>query len=395
MKPLERHRHRNVDRREAIRLLAGFLAGSPLLLSQQDPFRDHSRIPSIDELIDVLDFEALAYEKLPRSAYNYTAYGAAGEFTLRRNREVFKWVELIPKGVVNVSSIDTSTEILGTRMNFPIMVAPTAGHTALHPSGEAGTHEGCTAAAETPMIVSHAASMPIEEIAASASGPIWVQLYPSPDIEANREPLEKAQAAGARAVVVTVDQEAAFYERALHDRNLAGRRSRRVRRPRRDLNRYRIPVKRLWYEWKLFDQLRSFINVPMLAKGVLIAEDAKRCIEHGLDGVVVSNHGGRALDYSPSSLEVLPEIVDVVAKRVPVLIDSGFRRGSDILKALAFGASAVCLGRVPRWGLGAFGPPGVQRILEIVQTELVMAMAHSGRPTLASIDSSLVRADLP
>ena len=245
------------------------------------------------------------------------------------------------------------------------------------------------------MIVSHVASMPIEEIAASASGPIWIQLYPSPDIEANREPLEKAQAAGARAVVVTVDQEAAFYERALHDRNLAGNRSRRARRPRRDLNRYRIPVKRLWYEWKLFDQLRSFINVPMLAKGVLIAEDANRCIEHGLDGIVVSNHGGRALDYSPSSLEVLPEIVDVVAGRVPVLIDSGFRRGSDILKALAFGASAVCLGRVPRWGLGAFGPPGVQRILEIVQAELVMAMAHSGRPTLASINRSLVRSDLP
>ena len=395
MKQPERHRHRSVDRREAIRLFAGFLAGSPLLFSQQDPFRDHSRIPSIDELIDVFDVEALAYEKLPRSAYNSTAYGAAGEFTLRRNREVFKWIELIPKGVVNVSSIDTTTEILGTRMNFPIMVAPTAGHTALHPSGEAGTHAGCTAAAETPMIVSHVASMPIEEIAASASGPIWVQLYPSPDIEANREPIEKAQAAGARAVVVTGDQEAAFYERALHDRNLAGRRSRRARRPRRDLNRYRIPVKRLWYEWKLFDQLRSFIDVPMLAKGVLIAEDARRCIEHGLDGIVVSNHGGRALDYSPSSLEVLPEIIDIVARRVPVLIDSGFRRGSDILKALAFGASAVCLGRVPRWGLGAFGPPGVQRILEIVQAELVMAMAHSGRPTLASIDRSLVRADLP
>ena len=133
----------------------------------------------------------------------------------------------------------------------------------------------------------------------------------------------------------------------------------------------------------------------MLAKGILTAEDALRCVEQGLDGIVVSNHGGRALDYSPSSLEVLPEIVDAVGGRIPVLIDSGFRRGSDILKALALGASAVCLGRVPRWGLGSYGPPGVQRILEIMQAELVLAMAHTGRPTLSSIDRTLVRTNLP
>ena len=123
-----------------------------------------------------------------------------------------------------------------------------------------------------------------------------------------------------------------------------------------------------------------FSERAMVAKGVLTAEDARRCVEHGLDGIVVSNHGGRALDYSPSSLEVLPEIVDAAAGRIPVLVDSGFRRGSDILKALALGASAVCLGRVPRWGLGAFGAPGVQRVLEILQAELVLAMAHTGRP---------------
>jgi isopentenyl diphosphate isomerase/L-lactate dehydrogenase-like FMN-dependent dehydrogenase len=133
----------------------------------------------------------------------------------------------------------------------------------------------------------------------------------------------------------------------------------------------------------------------MLAKGVLTARDARLCIEHGLDGIIVSNHGGRALDYSPSSLEVLPEIVDAVGGKVPVLIDGGFRRGSDILKALALGASAVCLGRVPRWGLGSFGAPGVQRVLEIMQTELVLAMAHTGRPSLASIDRTLVRTDFP
>jgi len=133
----------------------------------------------------------------------------------------------------------------------------------------------------------------------------------------------------------------------------------------------------------------------MLAKGVLTAHDARLCVENGLDGIIVSNHGGRALDYSPSSLEVLPEIVDAVGGKIPVLVDGGFRRGSDVLKALALGASAVCLGRVPRWGVAAFGAPGVQRVLEILQSELVQAMAHTGRPTLASIDRTLVRTDFP
>ena len=137
------------------------------------------------------------------------------------------------------------------------------------------------------------------------------------------------------------------------------------------------------------------VKVPLLAKGILTGEDARLCLEHGLDGVYVSNHGGRSLDYSPSTLEVLPEIVDAVGGKAPVLFDSGIRRGTDILKALALGASAVCLGRVPRWGLAAYGAPGVQRVLEILQAELVQAMAYTGRPTLASIDHTLVRTDFP
>jgi isopentenyl diphosphate isomerase/L-lactate dehydrogenase-like FMN-dependent dehydrogenase len=133
----------------------------------------------------------------------------------------------------------------------------------------------------------------------------------------------------------------------------------------------------------------------MVAKGILTAEDARLCLEHGLDAVYVSNHGGRALDYSPSTLEVLPEIVDAVEGRVPVLFDSGIRRGADILKALALGATAVCLGRVPRWGLGSYGAAGVQRVLEIVQAELVRAMAATGQPTLGAVGRTLVRTDFP
>jgi isopentenyl diphosphate isomerase/L-lactate dehydrogenase-like FMN-dependent dehydrogenase len=203
------------------------------------------------------------------------------------------------------------------------------------------------------------------------------------------------QAAGAKAVVVTIDQQADVHERALHDRHLGGRGPSTPSRRPPTRNRYGVGEARLFYDWKFFDQIRPLVKVPLLAKGILTGEDAKLCLEHGLDGVYVSNHGGRSLDYSPSTLEVLPEIVDAVAGKAPILFDSGVRRGADALKALALGANAVCLGRIPRWGLAAYGAPGVQRILEILQTELAQAMAYTGRPTLASINRALVRTDFP
>jgi hypothetical protein len=248
--------------------------------------------------------------------------------------------------------------------------------------------------------MSHNASLPFDKIAAASTGPLWFQLYPRERLEDNLPVLETVQTAGYRAVAITIDQNAAVYERQQHDRHLSapggasGGRSRRSGRA-EPANPYRVIPGRLWYNWAFVEKLRPYIKVPLLAKGVMTAADAKIAVETGFEGIIVSNHGGRAMDQGTSTLEVLPEIVDAVGGRVPVLIDSGFRRGSDILKALALGASAVCLGRVPRWGLAAFGPPGVQRVLEIVQAELVMAMAHTGRPTLASIDRSLVRADLP
>ncbi len=381
------------NRRRALRALTAFSAGSPLLRSQQDPVRDHSRVPGLDELLTAYDFEPVAHAKIPRAAYDYMSYGSDGEFTLRRNRQAFDWVELVQKRIGDVASVQTATEILGTKMAFPLMVSPTAGHEQFHPGGEAATHQGAAAASNTPMIVSNNASQPIAKIAAAAASPVWFQLYPRQAVDDNRQLLEAAQAAGCRAVVVTIDQQTAVYERSLHDRNLSGRPARRAPDRTGSSNPYRILEYRLWYQWKFFDQIRPFVRVPLLAKGVLTAEDAKLCVEHGLDGVYVSNHGGRSLDYNPSTLEVLPEIVDAVRGRVPVLLDSGIRRGADILKALALGASAVCVGRAALWGLGSFGAPGVQRVLEILQAELVQAMKYTGRPTLASIDRSLVLAN--
>jgi len=384
---------RSTHRRRALRYLAGFLAGSPLLRSQQDPFRDHSRVPAINELLTAFDFEPVAYAKVPRYDYDYTAYGTDTEFTLRRNREAFSWAELVPNRAVEASTVSTTTEVLGTKMAFPIFVSPSSGHLMLHPEAEAATYKGATAASETPYIVSNASSLPFEKIAPAAKGPLWAQIYPKQNENDNRDYLERVQAAGAKAIVVTMDQQASEHDRILHDWNLSSRRpaTRRVA----PKNPYRLPEYRLWYSWSYFDMIRPMVKTPLLAKGVNTAEDARLCIEHGVDGIYVSNHGGRSVDYGPSTLEVLPEIVDAVGGKVPIIFDSGVRRGSDALKALALGAKAVCLGRVPRWGLAAYGAPGVQRILEILQTELVQAMAYTGCATVASIDKRVVRVDFP
>jgi isopentenyl diphosphate isomerase/L-lactate dehydrogenase-like FMN-dependent dehydrogenase len=152
---------------------------------------------------------------------------------------------------------------------------------------------------------------------------------------------------------------------------------------------------RLWYTWRYLDEVRRLIKVPLVVKGILTAEDATLCLEHGVDAIIVSNHGGRSMDYGPSTLEVLPEIVAAVNGRIPVITDSGYRRGGDILKALALGADAVLLGRATRWALGAFGPAGAQRLLEMIQRELVDAAALAGRATLASIDASVVKTRFP
>lgn len=390
---LEKSWATSLSRRQAARAFAAFVASSPLLRGQQDPFRDHSRVPQLDELLTALDFEAIAYAKLPRAAYDYTAYGSDSEFTVRRNREAFDWVSLLPK-TISARKPQTSLELFKTKLDYPILISPTAGHLQLHPGGEGATHQGATAA-NTTMIVSNNASQPIDQIAAAAQGPLWFQFYPREDLAASRDTLERAQAAGCLAIVVTIDQQAPVYERDLHGRHLGPIARRVPTRQGAPLTPYRIPERRLWYHWKYFDQIREMIKVPMIAKGILTAEDARLCLEHGLDGIYVSNHGGRGLDYSPSTLEVLPEVVDAVAGRVPVIFDSGVRRGADVLKALALGATAACLGRVPRWGLGAYGAVGVQRIVEIMQAEFVQAMAASGQSSLASINRSIVRTDFP
>jgi 4-hydroxymandelate oxidase len=401
--PIEARWRQSLTRRDALLSLAAILAGSPLLGAQQDPrgLKDHRRVRGLDEMMDAFDFEAVCFANMPLSSYDFMAHGADSEFTLRRNRDAFDWVDLVAGPGVAPASVNTATDVLGIKMAYPIFIAPSTRQRDLHPDGDAAMYQGATAA-RTPMIVASGSSIPIEKVAASADGPRWSQFYPIEDLAASRAQIERFQAAGATAIVVTVDQQAPVYERSLQNRNLGGSPRRAVSSttlaiaaPAKGPILYRVNPRRLWYSWKYLDDIRRFVTGPMLVKGILTGEDARICVERGYDGLIVSNHGGRSMDYGPSTLEVLPEIVDAVGGRIPVLVDSGFRRGSDMVKAIALGARAVCLGRAPRWGLGAFGPAGVQRLLEIVQAEFREAMAATGRTTLAALDRTVVKTDFP
>jgi isopentenyl diphosphate isomerase/L-lactate dehydrogenase-like FMN-dependent dehydrogenase len=428
---IEKRWQTSMTRRRALAGMAGLVAGSPLLHAQLDPrpFAQHRRTPGLNEMFSSFDFEPVMFANVPQAVYDYTAHGDGGEWNLRRNRQAFDWVDLIPGNAVDPATVDLSSTLINLNLKYPVMIAPTATQVALHPDGEAGMYRAATAT-NTPVCLSNNSSQSVEDVAKAAKGQLWWQFYPRQDMGASQELLERAQAAGYSAIVITVDQQASFYERSQHDRNLGGRGAGRAggaaarggraggagrandpeavgsaqigrgtgpaSPARRGAAAYRVGTGRLWYTWEYLDSVRKFIKVPVLVKGILTHEDARLCVEHGVDGVIVSNHGGRSMDYGPSTLEVLPEIVAAVNGKIPVIIDSGFRRGSDILKALALGADAVWLGRAARWALGAFGPLGVEKLLnDIIYKELVAAAAATGSRTLASIDTKIVKQNWP
>jgi len=223
--PIEQRWRRSPSRRTAMLAMARVAAASPLLPSalsaQQDPrpLSEHKRMPGLDEMMEAFDFEPVMFANVPLAVSDYTAHGDGSEFTLRRNRQAFDWVDLAPATAIDPASVDLSCELFGTKLRYPILVAPTATMVPLHPDGEIGMHRAATAASNTPMIVSHNTSTTIDRIAAGATGPLWWQLYPSPNLDASREILDGAQAAGCTAVVITVDQQASYYERSAQDRS--------------------------------------------------------------------------------------------------------------------------------------------------------------------------------
>ena len=403
MANIERSWLTHPSRRSALTRFAGFMAGSPIAVAAAQidprPLGEHHRVLSLAEVQTAFDFEPVFFGNVPLTVYDYTAHGDGSEFTLRRNRQAFDWVDIVPaRAAVPASQVDLSSEFLGVKMKFPIIVAPTAAMGPLHPEGEIGMFKAATAASNTLMMLSVNTSTPHAQIVPAApGGTLWAQFYPVQNLENAQKLLGTFQSAGCNGFVVTVDQQSSFYERTQQDRNLGGRVVTRAGGAAAGAAaptgsaRYRLGGGRLWYTWQYIDAVRKMIKGPLVIKGILDPEDAKLAIEHGADAIIVSNHGGRSMDYGPSSLEVLPEIAAIVNGQIPILFDSGIRRGTDIFKALALGANGVMLGRTARWGLAAFGSVGAQRLIEILQQELVQVAAAAGCAKLSDISKTMVR----
>jgi 4-hydroxymandelate oxidase len=360
----------------------------PALTLQQS--QDVSR--EVDNALNVWDFKAIAEKRLPGPTWSYLTGGAADEITLRWNRESFDKIRLRPNVLVDATPLDTRISLFGQEMPFPILLCPTGSHRAIHPEGELATARGAGMAGAT-MVVSTPATTAVEEIAKATTHPLWFQLYVQRDHSFTRDLVLRAQDAGCQAICVTLDSV------------IQGPRNRQTRSrfrlaegtPQPHKQKSQTPEKKIFsttkdpsFSWKDIDWLRSFTRVPLLLKGILDAADAERALQEGADGIIVSNHGGRNLDTVPATIDALPEIVDQVAGRIPILMDSGVRRGTDVLKALGVGASAVMVGRPYLYGLASAGAEGVQRVMDILRTELEMAMILTGRTTIAQIDRSVL-----
>ena len=419
MADMERPWSTSSSRRTALARMAGWMAASPIAASvaQTDPrpLSQVRRALSLAEMRTAFDFEPVFFGNVPIKTYDYTAHGDGSEFTLRRNRQAFDWVDIVPgRTPIAASRVDLSSELLGVKMKFPIIVGPSTGQGALHPDGEIGMFRGATAASNTLMIIASGSTIPVAKVITSApGGTLWEQFYPTEDLAVTQRVIDNYQNLGLTNIMVTIDQQASFYERDELDRHFGGRvgavaggvggnaaaasaataaaAAAAGGPPVTGSVRYRVSGRRLWYSWQYIDALRKMVKGKLLIKGILDPQDARLAIEHGADGITVSNHGGRSMDYGPSTLEVLPEIVAAVNGRIPVLFDSGIRRGADIFKAVALGANAVQLGRAARWGLAAFGTAGAQHVIEILQAELVQAAAAAGCATLSDINTTRVK----
>ena len=353
--------------------------------------------------VNVSEFEALARERMSASAYDYYAGGAEDEVTLAANREAFRHIAIRPRMLAGVSNASTRTEVLGVSLTLPVALAPTAFNKLGHADGEIAAARAA-AAAGTLMCCSTVSSTPIEDIAAAATGPLWFQLYVYRDRDVTRDLVRRAEAAGCRALVLTVDTP----RLGRRERDMRGGFSLPPGITVANLERYGTPEALRWagtatfteyvhrliddsLTWESVEWLRSVTTLPILIKGILTAEDAMLAIASGADGLIVSNHGGRQLDGVVASIDALPDIATAVNGRVPILMDGGVRRGTDVFKAVALGASAVCIGRAYLWGLATDGEAGVARVLEMLRSELELAMSLAGCATVAAITPAHVR----
>lgn len=349
--------------------LAGFgsLAAVASLPGQQNPGpklmgEAPGRIAPMADLVNVLEFEDVAARKLAPAVYDTIAGG---------DRTFFERITLRPRMMVDTMGLDLTTDLFGEKLFAPIIVGPAGGQQAFHPEGELATVRGASAA-KAVMVVSGESSQPIDKIAAASKTTLWYQVYPDADVNSQKARIQQAVKAGCKAVCITVGAPYRNFTGTPSAARLAAAKS-----PSMD--------------WAVIDQLRQGVTVPVLLKGIMSAEEADAAVKRGVQGIVVSNHGGPRLKGVVTPIEMLPSIADAVAGRVPVLVDGGFRRGSDIYKALALGARAVLLGRPSLWGLAAYGADGVQAVVERLQTDLGRTMGQCGNPNLKSIGRTFVK----
>jgi isopentenyl diphosphate isomerase/L-lactate dehydrogenase-like FMN-dependent dehydrogenase len=384
------------NRRSAVKSLVGMVSASPLVAQAVAP-------PEDDPLLEpacVMDFEPLAKAKLDKLAYDYLAGGSEDEVSLRDNREAFNRIIVRPKALVDVHQIDLGLELFGQKLEYPILLDPAGGKNCMHPNGELVVAQ---AAANAKAL--HITNGGIQSLTRTGKGPVWWQVTTGAQFrtpQTMRQFARQLEDAGCSGVCFTIDiMHVSHRERNI--RNKFDRSWGETGIPARDgqgrLPRPKNPERAGNYPsrpfptptWETVEQFRALTKLPLVIKGILTAEDAERCVMHGASGIIVSNHGARQLDHVGGTIEALPEVVDAVKGRIPVLIDGGFRRGTDILKALALGAKAICIARPYLYGLAAFGQRGVERVIELLRTELALDMGLSGVPNLAAIDRSLVR----
>ncbi|MGB8130469.1 MAG: alpha-hydroxy acid oxidase [Candidatus Angelobacter sp.] len=350
----------------------------------------------LQKVLTLADMEAMSEKRMSHVAHAYLSGGAGDEITLRANKEQWSRIRLNPNILVDVSKIDITTEILGQPLDMPILLAPAAIHRLWHRKGEMAVVAGANQGNIT-LVTSTFATESVENICRAATQPVWFQLYTRPEREFNQSLIQRAEAAGCRAIAITVDtptigirnrEERAYFRMPpnfnLPNVNIGAEIHRRAPDHAFSL----VPNATL--TWKEIEWMCSIAKTPVWLKGVINPEDALRAVDAGAGGVIVSNHGARNLDTLPSTAEALPRIVEKLQGRLPLMVDGGIRRGTDILKALAMGAKAVLIGRPYLHGLAAAGADGVARVVAILRTELKSAMALTGRTKIAEIDPSVL-----
>ena len=395
----------NVSRRSMLR----YLAWSPLvpwgatnglgLAQGADPV---FQISTAAQALNVFDLEEVARAKLPPAHFAYLATGVEADATIRANREGFAKFQIRPRRLVDTSRVDMSVQLFGAKWPTPIVLAPVSSLRAFDPDGDIAVARAARVRNHL-QILSTLSTASVEDVTAAREAPVWFQLYPTSNAVVTRALVKRAQAAGCPTIAVTVDNPtAAGRETQARGRRLDSRdctachptgpgaffRSK----PNFDgLDMSKTSALTAQLTWDFVRDLRDMTSMKILLKGIVTAEDAALALQYGVDGLIVSNHGGRGEESARSSIEALPEVVDAVDGKIPILVDSGFRRGTDIFKALALGANAICVGRPYAWGLAAFGQAGVERSLEILKTELETTMRSMGTPTVSAITRSFVR----